>query len=49
MNWLEVVQAAILILNWLRENPPSGEEVSQKQLEEANAKMKAAIKKWEEA
>lgn len=49
MNWLEAVQAAIIILNWLKEHPPSNEEISQEELDEANAKMKAAIEKWQKA
>lgn len=49
MNWIEVVQAAILILKWLRENPPQDENVTPEQRREANEKMKAAIKAWEEA
>jgi len=49
MTYLEVIQAAILIINWLKANPPSDREIDQKELDEANAKMKEAVERWKEA
>lgn len=46
MSWLEAVQAVLVILEWLKNNPPSGSEISQEQLDEVNRRMNEAVANW---
>jgi hypothetical protein len=52
-EWIALITASTVaaqkimeLLNWLKEHPPN--DVTQEQLDEANAKMNAAVEKWKE-